>query len=171
MFTFVLALVFASGAAAGATVPETVDAAAFPNYRVLAPGVAAAGQPSVEGLRALEGLGFRTVINLRTEKEPGVAEEKRIVEEAGLRYVHVPVSVSSFSAADVDRVAKVLDDPTSGPVLLHCASANRVGAVWTVLQVRKGKSHPEAEAEGRTIGLGGAMLDAVRRVVETETAN
>ncbi len=84
-------------------------------------------------------MGFRTVVNLRTEKE-GAAEERAVVEAQGLRYVWVPVTADSFSLADVDAVQKVLDDPSSGPVLLHCASSNRVGAVWAVIQSRKGKT-------------------------------
>ena len=35
-----------------------------------------------------------------------------------------------FSQEQVDQVAKILDDPAAGPILFHCASANRVGAVW-----------------------------------------
>ena len=151
-----------------AEVPASVDAAAFPNYHVIRPGLAAAGQPSPEGLAQLKALGFKTVINLRTEKEGGKAEAEP-VKAAGLRYVWVPVTAETFSAADVDAVAKVIDDPEAGPILFHCASANRVGAVWTVVQVRKGKSPEEAEAEGRTIGLSGpAMLDATKRVLAAE---
>ena len=164
MFVFALALL---AAGSGAVVPESMDAAAIPHYRVVRPGLATGGQPPVDTLRRLKDLGFQTVVNLRTESEPGVADEKRLVEEAGLRYVHVPITAASFSRADVDAVSRVLDDPAAGPVLLHCAAAVRVGAVWTVHQVGKGKTYEEAEAEGRTIGLkGGAMTDAVRRVLQ-----
>jgi uncharacterized protein (TIGR01244 family) len=149
----------------GAQIPEAVDKAAIPNYRLIRPGLATAGQPSPEAIGRLKAMGFKTVINLRTEKE-GTRAEEQAVAAAGLRYVWVPMSAETLSAADVDAVAKVLDDPAASPVLLHCASANRVGAVWTILQVRKGKSLAEAEAEGRTIGLASpAMQDAVRRVL------
>lgn len=149
----------------GAEIPQAVDKAAIPNYRVLRPGLAAAGQPSTEALGRLKEMGFKTVINLRTEKEGGKAEEGP-VKAAGLRYVWVPVTADTFSAADVDAVAKVIDDPEAGPILLHCSSANRVGAVWTVLRVRKGKTLEEAESEGRAIGLASpAMQEAVRRVL------
>ena len=160
---FALAVVVA--APLGAEIPEAVDKAAIPNYRVIRPGLAAAGQPSPAALGRLKEMGFKTVINLRTEKE-GTRAEEQAVAAAGLRYVWVPVSAESLSAADVDAVAKVLDDPAAGPVLLHCGSANRVGAIWTILQVRRGKTLEEAEAEGRVIGLSGpAMQDAVRRVL------
>jgi uncharacterized protein (TIGR01244 family) len=151
-----------------AQIPETVDSTAIPNYRVIRPGLATAGQPSPQALGQLKAMGFKTVINLRTEKEGGKAEGEP-VKAAGLRYLWVPVAADTFSAADVDAVAKLLDDPEAGPILLHCSSANRVGAVWTILQVRKGKAPEEAEAEGRTIGLSSpAMLDATKRVLAAE---
>jgi len=159
------ALAVFAAAPLGAEIPEAVDKTAIPNYRVIRPGLAAAGQPTPEAIGRLKEMGFKTVINLRTEKEGGKAEEEAVAV-AGLRYVWVPVSAETFSAADVDAVAKVLDDPAAGPTLLHCSSANRVGAVWTLLQVRRGKTLEEAEAEGRTIGLAGpAMQEAVRRVL------
>lgn len=144
--------------------PETVDRAAIPNYRLLRPGLATAGQPTPEALAQLKEMGFKSVINLRTEKE-GAKAEQQTIEAAGLRYVWVPVTPETFSAADVRAVASVLDDRNAAPVLLHCSSANRVGAVWAVMQVGKGKSLDEAEAEGRTVGLAGpAMVEAFRRV-------
>jgi uncharacterized protein (TIGR01244 family) len=164
---FLLALVLLAGA--DGRVPETMDAAAVPNYRRVRPDLATAGQPTADTLRKLKDLGFKTVVNLRTEGENGaVADEKAIVEAAGLRYVHVPITAATFSRADVDAVGRVLDDPAAGPVLLHCAAASRVGAVWTVHQVGKGKSYEAAEAEGKTIGLKtGPMSEAVKRVLET----
>lgn len=153
-------------ASALAQIPESVDAAAIPNYRLVKPGLATAGQPSPEALRKLKEQGFRTVINLRAETEPGVKQEEAIVKAEGLEYVSVPVTPASFSQQQVDQVAKVLDDPKAGPILFHCGSANRVGGVWAVIQAQRGKSYQEAEAEGRKIGLSSpAMLEAVKKVL------
>ena len=110
-------------------------------------------------------MGFRTVVNLRTEKE-GAGGRGAVVEAQGLRYVSVPVTPDTFSLADVEAVEKVLDDPSAGPVLLHCASSNRVGGAWAVLQSRKGKSLDEALAAGRAAGLHSPQMEAaVRRVL------
>jgi uncharacterized protein (TIGR01244 family) len=149
-----------------AQVPERMDAEAIPNYTLVRPGLATAGAPSPEALAQLGRLGFRTVINLRVEMEPGVKEEAEIVRKQGLTYLHVPITPASFSLEDVNAVSKALDDPNAAPILFHCASANRVGAVWTVLQVRKGKSYEAALLEGKQIGLSSpAMLEAVQRVL------
>jgi uncharacterized protein (TIGR01244 family) len=162
----VTALALALPVLAGAQIPESVDPASIPNYAIVKPGLAAAGQPTPEALRSLKERGFKTVVNLRAETEPGVKEEEAIVRGLGLDYALVPITPSSFSQEHVDRVAKILDDPKAGPVLLHCGSANRVGAVWAVIQAQRGKSYEEAEAEGRRIGLTSpAMVEAVKRVL------
>ena len=150
-----------------ADVPASVDGSLIVNYVVAAPGVAAGGQPSAEGLVRLKELGFRTVVNLRVEGEGGYVDEKAALEAQGLRYVHVPLTASTLSDADVKAVRAVLDDAASGPVLIHCTSGNRVGAVWAVIQGRRGKSLEEAEAEGRRVGMhGSATASAVRRLLE-----
>jgi uncharacterized protein (TIGR01244 family) len=145
-------------------VPEAVDPAAILNYHRVKPGVATAGLPTPEGLLQLKAMGFRTVIDLRTEKE-GVKAEQELVEKEGLRYVWVPMTAATFSAADVAKIAGVLDDESAGPVLLHCSLANRAGGAWAALAAAKGKTLEEAEAEGRAAGLTSpAMVEAFRRV-------
>jgi uncharacterized protein (TIGR01244 family) len=150
---------------ASAGVPETVDPTQIPNYKVIAPGIVAAGQPAAEVLPKLGAMGFKTVLNIRTPGEGG-PDERTVVEGQGLRYVSVPVTAASLSLSDVLAIEQVLDDPAASPVLFHCASSNRIGGVWAVIQARKGKTLDAALAAGREAGLKGAtMEDAVRRMV------
>jgi uncharacterized protein (TIGR01244 family) len=153
--------------ARSAEIPDAQPKDAVPNYQVVRPGLATAGQPSVEALARLKDLGFKTVVNLRPRGEdPIVEKEEAIVAAQGLEYVSVPITPATFSAADVAAVRKVLDDKDAGPVLLHCASGNRVGAVWAAIEVERGKSLAEAEAKGRKIGLSSqGMVEALHRVV------
>ena len=165
MSVLVLALLLAGG-----ELPATMDPAAIPNYQLLRPGLAVAGKPSPAALARLKEQGFKTVIDLRTEPE-GLAEEKASVEAQGLRYVSVPITAQSFSLADVLKVKGVLDDPASGPVLLHCASSNRVGGVIAVIEAKAGKSVEQALEEGRKAGLhSDSMVEAVKRVLSEPPA-
>ena len=158
----VAAALGAAAAVRAAEAPEAVKG--ISDYRRVSPGLAAAGKPSAEAVSRLKDLGFKTVIDLRTEKE-GTAEEKAAVEGQGLRYVSVPVTAATLSLDDVKAVARLLDDPEAGPVLLHCAGSVRAGAVYGVVQALKGKSLAEAEAAGRAAGLtDGPMTEAMRRV-------
>jgi uncharacterized protein (TIGR01244 family) len=160
-----MVLVLVLARMAGAQIPDKVDPAEIANYRVVRPGLATSGKPSAEAVGRLKAQGFKTVVDLRTEAE-GTSTEREAVLAQGLRYVAVPISPATFSLADVEAVAKVLNDPAAAPVLLHCASANRVGAVWAVLLVQQGRSAEDAESAGQEVGLtGSAMIEATRRVM------
>jgi len=163
---FALTLAACLAAALGhAQVPQAVDPAEIPAYKPIAPGIVAAGQPAPAVLPKLGAMGFKTVINLRTSGEGGPANEQQVVESQGLSYVSVPVT-ASFGLSDVEAVEKVIADPAAAPILFHCASSNRVGAVWAVIVARRGAGLDEALAAGREAGLRSPVLeDAVRRVL------
>ena len=165
--TFALALLLGSGPAAAAGIPETLDAT---SYRRLSPSLAAAGRPSPEALAKLKESGFRTAIDLRQPAE-GVAIVRQAVEEQGLTFVSVPVSPNTFSLEDVKKVEAVLKDQAAAPVLLFCASSNRVGGVIAVIEYRRGRTKDEAIAEGKKAGLSSsAMEKAALRVMDPDSA-
>jgi uncharacterized protein (TIGR01244 family) len=164
--TLALAAFLSAAVLHGGQVPDAVDPALIPAYKVIAPGLAAAGQPVPDALARLGTWGFKTVLNLRLPNEGGPANERSVVESQGLRYVSIPVTSASLSLDDLAAIEKVLDDPAAAPVLFHCASSNRVGGVWAAIQVRKKKSLDAALAAGREAGLRSTtMEDAVRRLV------
>jgi uncharacterized protein (TIGR01244 family) len=158
------ALVCGITSAEAGGIPPSVDPALVVNYVVVRPGLAFAGKLAPEVIAQLKGLGFKTVLNLRTEQE-GAKDEEAGVRAQGLRYEWVPVTLETLSLADVKRVAAVLDDAGAAPVLFHCASANRVAGVWAILQVQRGKTVAAAIEEARPLGLKSpAMIAAVERL-------
>jgi uncharacterized protein (TIGR01244 family) len=170
MAVFLAAAVAASPAPPPAA-PSAVDATEIPNYHLIRPGLATAGQPTEQGLTQLKALGFKTVINLRLPIEKWTGNEAETVKGQGLKYVTVPVNPLTFGAEEVAAVRAVLDDPSAGPVLLHCASANRAAAVWGVIEVERGRSIEEVEAEAAKAGMTSAtMTDAFRRVARERAA-
>lgn len=161
--TLALALLLASGLAAAAGIPETLDAT---NYRRLSPSLAVAGRPSPEALAKLKESGFRTAIDLRQPAE-GVSITREAVEAQGLAFASIPVSPDTFSLADVQKVEAVLGDQKAAPVLLFCSSSNRVGGVIAVIEYRRGRTKSEAIAEGKKAGLkSSAMENAALRVMD-----
>jgi uncharacterized protein (TIGR01244 family) len=155
----VLALLLAADA------PVSVEAAQVPGYVRIRPDVAVAGQPSAEGLARLSELGFRTIVDLRGQDEADAAGERAHVVAQGLRYVSVPITTASLTKDDVAVIAQLLGDPRAGPVLLHCATGNRAGGVWALIEAARGTPLEDAIAEGRRAGLtSDAMVAAVRRV-------
>lgn len=112
--------------------------------------------PDEAALRQAATEGFRSVVNFRTSEErQGISpeEERRLVEEAGLTYLHHPVAPNALDDALVDGFRRKLAD-LPGPVLFHCASGKRAGAmVLMALAARDGLDGIAALAKGREIGL------------------
>ncbi|MEZ4473607.1 MAG: sulfur transferase domain-containing protein [bacterium] len=127
----------------------------MPYARMPLPGVLTAGQPSGEQLQALAAAGYRTVVNTRGFGEPGVAEMPEYVAALGMRYVHIPMSgPDDVSLANARALAAALDGGL--PALVHCASSNRVGALFALKAYRlDGQSAAEALQLGRAAGLQG----------------
>jgi uncharacterized protein (TIGR01244 family) len=124
-------LAFAS--LAGASGEETfgIPNATFPEPRVMA-----AGQPTGEQLQLLAEEGYKTVIDLRPAEEPHGFNEPEAARENGMAYVNVPVDLQALNQAAIDKFLEAMRK-AERPVLLHCATSNRVGALyyaWLVLE-------------------------------------
>lgn len=91
--------------------------------------VATAGQPRAEHFDRLAAAGYRTVIDLRHPEESRGFDEAEATRAAGLRYENIPVTAATLGDAEFDRFRALLGEPDIRPVLVHCASANRVGAL------------------------------------------
>ena len=131
------------------------------NYTRIDATIACAGATPAEALPAIKRLGFASVINFRTAEEEGANIEggKAAAAQVGLKYIHIP-----FRAPNAEVVAKFLDviaDPANQPAYIHCASANRVGAMWLIKRVKQdGWDQDRAMAEAETIGLRSEPLKA-----------
>lgn len=134
-----------------------------------------AGQPTQEGLKALSDRGVKIVVNLRSVKEMQTAvdfDEAVFVKELGMKYVHIPMTPSTFSSKDVARLKEVLDLASIGTnkqsrILIHCASSNRVGAMWAAYLNRElGFDSDKAIEYGKNAGLrSDSMIEAAKRVI------
>ena len=93
------------------------------------PGLATAGQPTAGELRALGDAGVKAVLDLRHPTEPRGFDEAATARAAGLRYENIPVTPATLHEDDFARVRAFLNEAANRPVLVHCASANRVGAL------------------------------------------
>jgi uncharacterized protein (TIGR01244 family) len=122
------------------------------NYSRPAPYLATAGLIDPVYMDVLAKLGFKTVVSLNTEKEGSLAEGP-LVEKAGMKYVNIQVGTLAPTPEQQPELAKVLDDPANYPILLHCESANRVGAAWTLYRASKGVAKETAIEEGRGVGM------------------
>lgn len=118
-------------------------------------GVFFGGQPTADAFRTAQKRGIKVVVNLRSDQETMALEfdEPALVRALGMEYVAIPITPDTFSTADADRLKDELLK-TAGPVLIHCGSSNRVGALWAMyLRRHRGVAVDDALELGRQAGL------------------
>ena len=144
------------GSCAGTPAPRTMEPVALGDVSPLhAFGhVYLAGQPDAVELAQLRDRGVGTVIDLRLAREDRGYDEAGVATDLGLVYHALPwAGPDQLTDEVLDRGRALLGD-AEGAVLLHCASSNRVGAIWIAWRVLDdGASLEEATAEARTAGL------------------
>ncbi|HEX3551961.1 MAG TPA: sulfur transferase domain-containing protein [Thermoanaerobaculia bacterium] len=145
---FLLAIcVFTTARARG---PETYG---IVNATVPEPGVLLAGQPTGEQVQLLAEDGYKTILDLRMPEEPRGFDEVEAARQNGLAYVNVPVSPATLDQATLDRFLAAMKKAKK-PVLLHCSTGSRAGALWYAwLVLEKGRKPAAALAQARAAGL------------------
>jgi len=122
--------------------------------------VATGGQPTEAAFAKLAANGYRAVLNLRTSSEGvDLKHEQETVEKAGMRYINIPIVSSAPKPEQVDEFIKALKDKDNQPMLIHCASANRVGAFLMIYRViDQGWTEEKALDEATRVGLTSPVL-------------
>ena len=120
-------------------------------------GLHSSGQPSAEQLQALPAHGIGVVIDLRRDGETPDLDEASVVRALGVDYHNLPVAgPDGLTRANVERLDALIAEANGRPVLVHCASGNRVGAMMALREAwLRGASPEEAMAVGRQWGLTG----------------
>ena len=126
-------------------------------------------QPDAESLKALAESGYTTVIDLRRPSEDRGFDERSAVEGLGMSYVSLPVDGANGITFENAAVLNRFLSEAEGPVLLHCGSGNRAGALLTLSEKLKGADDDAALAVGRAGGLRG-LEPTVRERLESRPA-
>lgn len=128
-------------------------------------GVISGGQPTKQEFLKAQSMGITTVINLRSKAEMAqYAFEDKLLKKLGMKYIHIPVyGAKGVTKENMAKLFKALKN-SKKPVLIHCASGNRVGALFALKAAFvDGKSVEEAVKIGKKSGLTG--LEATVRTV------
>lgn len=148
-------------AAQMAQAPFGEKVGAITYYNRAAPFVATAGLLAEGGVAEARALGFKTIVDLRGPQE-GIAEEEAAARAAGLGYLNIPVTTKAPTPEQLAAFAAAVEDSANWPVLMHCVSANRAGAMWALYRASKGVPPEVAIEEGRAQGLKPSREAAVR---------
>ena len=126
---------------AGAT-PQPVD------------GITAAGQPDKAAFEAFAKAGYVAVVDMRApDEDRGLEDEAGLIESLGLEYVAFPIASADEISFESARRLDTLLAGYEGPVLVHCASSNRVGALLALRESLRGADDAAAIEYGKRAGL------------------
>lgn len=117
-------------------------------------GIFLASQPTPEDLERAKELGVRTVINQRPESEMKDFDERAVVTSLGMVYANPGWNGPEALTDEIIDETRALLRTSDGPILMHCASANRSGAIWLAYRVLDdGIDVEDAVVEAKTVGL------------------
>lgn len=136
------------------------------------PGVVTAGQPTPDELERLAEAGYKTILDLRAPEEPRGYDEEAAARDAKMEYVNIPVTPATLADEDFDRFRELMRDPARRPIVVHCGTANRVGALLIpYLILDEGKDPEDAFRVAVDVGLRSQELaDAATAYAEERRA-
>lgn len=112
-----------------------------------------AGQLSRADLEYAQGQQVRTIVTLRTEGELEW-NERDVVTDLGMTFVEIPFRAPDTLTDDIFERGRLVLENAEQPLIMHCGSANRVGAIWLAWRVLDGGlSVEEAQLEAKAVGL------------------
>jgi len=132
------------------------------NYNKATSKVATSGVLSEKGIDQLSKHGFKTIIDLRTKAEGTEAEEKYVKEKGSIKYINIPFNGASITDEQLELFTKHVDE-SEYPLIIHCGSGNRVGAMWSSYRIKKGIPSDIALEEGFAAGMRKEMLDVIKK--------
>lgn len=149
--------------AAESPVAEATPSVGLPNERAPLPGVLTGGMLNAELLGRARAAGYKTVISLATDQEaPNEASE---VRAAGLRFWSIPIAgESDLTEANALQLSAAMNERGAQPLIVHCASGNRVGALLALKAY-----YVDHESKADAIALGErAGLTSLKPAVEAQ---
>ena len=123
---------------------KPMDLPGLPNLHQVSEDLYRGAQPSAEGMKQLEQLGVKTVVNLRSSHS-----DRDELKGTSLAYEHIEMTAWNPESKDIVRFLKIVSDSNSVPVFVHCQhGADRTGLMCAIYRiVVQGWSKDEAIKE------------------------
>jgi tyrosine-protein phosphatase SIW14 len=110
---------------------KRIELPGVPNLYKVSDDLYRGAQPSNEGMRQLEKLGIKTVVNLRI-----VHSDRDEIQNTELSYEHIPMLTWNTQDDDVVRFLKIVTDSNNTPVFVHCQyGADRTGTMCAIYRI------------------------------------
>ena len=123
---------------------ERIELPGLPNLHKVSNDLYRGAQPTAEGMKQLEKLGIKTVVNLRS-----LHSDRDEIKDTGLTYEHINMTTWNTEDKDVVRFLRIVTDSSRAPVFVHCQhGADRTGTMCAIYRIIiQGWSKDEAVEE------------------------
>jgi tyrosine-protein phosphatase SIW14 len=130
---------------------ERIELPGLPNFYKVSDELYRGAQPTAEGMKQLEKLGVKTVVNLRA-----LHSDRDEIKGTDLSYLHIGMTACCINNNDVIRFLRIVTDKSRTPVFVHCQhGSDRTGTMCAIYRiVVQGWSKDEAIEEMTKGGFG-----------------
>jgi protein tyrosine/serine phosphatase len=95
------------------------------NFHKVSDGLYRGAKPSAQGMKTLEKMGIKTIVNLR-----GFHSDSEKLAGTKLKYIHIRFQTWQPEEEDMIAFLKIVNDPSNQPVFVHCQhGADRTGTM------------------------------------------
>lgn len=125
------------------------------DFYTVSPGIYRGGRLDEGGILRLQKLGVKTILNLENDGS-AIALEAKWAKAASIAQVSSPLSGEwTPNDAQVDRILKLLADPSKRPIYIHCMKGmDRTGMIVALHRVyNEGWTRAHAEQERDALGF------------------
>ena len=127
-----MASVHASSSKRSSTLARPITLDGVSNLYKISDDLYRSGQPTSAGLRNLEAMGIKTILNLRCFHWDRFFKSS----DDGCKYEHIYLKAWHPEEEDVVRFLRIVTDPTRTPVLVHChRGSDRTGTMVAIYRI------------------------------------
>lgn len=159
LLIFFIILLSVTNISLAASLPKKMDEVR--NYALITEKLATGGALYSGALNKLRKNGFKSVIDLRTAPE-GTAGEEILFNNSGIKYYNLETTGALALTPDHAMTFAKIYEQAEKPVLVHCASGNRVGTLWTSMKLQQYHNPEKSFEEGRKMGMKPMMEEALK---------
>jgi len=108
-----------------------IDLPGLPNLHRVSENLYRGAQPTAEGMKQLEKIGIKTVVNLRF-----LTSDRKLLKDTGLEYEHINTTTFCTDTKDVIRFLKIVTNAERTPVFVHChRGVDRTGVMFAAYRI------------------------------------